>query len=81
MKRRHSSTTRIMKILYPNKRMSLTELKLSADDITALKQDIKLFGGINVSYRREDEIECIWLSSNGKKTLSKTICREMQLRI
>ena len=71
MKKRHSSTLRVMKELYPNKRMTPTELHLSTEEISVLKRDVKLFGGINITYRRGEEIECVWLSSNGRKYIEQ----------
>lgn len=56
-----------MKKLYPNKCMTPTELHLSTEDITVLKRDAKQFGGFNITYRRGEEIECVCLSSNGRK--------------
>lgn len=72
----HPSTFHIMKKLYPNKRMTPTELHLATEDIVILKRDIKQFGGINITYRKDEEIECIWLSSNGKNWLNKKIIQE-----
>lgn len=64
--RLHRISRRVANQLYPNKRMTVTQLHLSHEEIIKLLSDIEKYGGFNTE-QRNGKLYNIWLSSEGKR--------------
>ena len=64
-----------MRQLFPNNRLSLDELHLSEKEMTLFLKERSSYNGFNYIYKNGGCIDCIWLSSEGRrqyKELSKS---------
>lgn len=67
-RKRSRVTVRIMKQIYPDKRVSISDLNLTKEELIVLLRDIKKYKGFNTERNiQTGEIEIISLSSMGKR--------------
>lgn len=71
--KRSSTTIRVMKKLFPDKRLQLQDLSLTTKELQALKRDRKKYGGFSSTYNGKGAIDTIWLSSEGKRFIAAYI--------